>query len=194
MFYLLLLLLNVYNANANANANLLFHDETCKILDHRECIDSLGCGWCDNITIHDDYVYTNGSECKYVGFCGVDNNNNTCIYKNDNYICSTLRFVVICLFLVFIFTISYTLFISSYRCLERSNMSEVFKHIIRLVIVIVIFAPIFISYYFNYIVFAVSISIESFLAILFWLCYGRKIINVYNNPKYQPINDIYDSI
>jgi hypothetical protein len=186
MFYLLLLLLNVYNTNAN----LLFQEETCKILDHKECIDSFGCGWCDNITVVDDYDYTNGSECKYIGVCGVYNNyNTTCIYKNSNYVCNTLRFVIICLFFVFIFTISYTLFISSYRCLERSNMSDILKNIIRLVIVIVILSPICISYYFNYIVLAVSIAIESFLAILFWLCYGRKIIDVYNNPNYQPIND-----
>tara|TARA_Y100000590_G_C15735339_1_gene1018325 strand:+ start:3501 stop:4073 length:573 start_codon:yes stop_codon:yes gene_type:complete len=190
MGYLLLLLLNVHSANAN----LLFQDETCEMLDYKNCINSIGCGWCDNITVIDDYLYINGSECKYVGFCGVDNNS-TCFYKNENYICTSIRFAVICLFILFICTVSYTLILSSYRCLERSNMNMLFKNITIIFIALIIFAPIIISYYFNYIVFAVSIGIETFLAILFWACYGRKIIKTYNNPQYQLINDSqYDSI
>ena len=181
------------------NINIFDPIESCEYLEKAECIESYGCGWCNNLTIINNSIYTNGtSHCDYIGFCGIDFlNKNECTYKNVNFICTILRTCIVFIFLIYILTMSYTLLLSTSNCLHNSNISNVCKYFIRIFMIILVLSPIVVAYYFSYIVLAIVIASESILAFIFWSCYGYKVIKVYNNPKYRRLNSndyLYESL
>lgn len=184
-----MLSLILFNIVSN-NANFLYPNDSCNYLDEYKCINSYGCGWCNNT-----FTELNITGCKYIGFCGINEVYGTsCNYMNTNYLCGALRWIFAFVIFIIFVTISYTLLLGMSRCLLRYDYSPVCKILIQIICISLVILPLLVSYYYNYISLAIFLGAESIFAIGFWICNGGRIMRTYNNPNYEINNLGYSSI
>jgi len=169
-------------------------NNVCNYNTSNECVNELGCGWC-NYT-------TNKPICKYVGVCYLNvNNANTNITEMH---CEVETKQVFCeLSKIFLFFVVLGTSISVMSCgfviIKRiipNIPCQILSYYILLIIVLSISVlPSVSFYYFTSIDFMVITTSLLFLSILFWIYYGgENVRKIYINRTHSEYSEIENEI
>jgi hypothetical protein len=172
----------------------LSYNHGCEFIDRDSCIDTYGCGWCNNVT-------DNMDQCIPMPICGnISKIYDICEYRDTSTVCNVSNTMFYLMLMVIFLSISFCIFNLLHKLFLRINIGNNAKCMITLLFLGSSVAT-FIVWENNYKIFEYLFIIQLGLLILFWLCYGgTSAVKIYRNQafnefiefnenEYEPINN-----
>ena len=171
-----------------STTNSLSYNHGCEFINRDSCIDTYGCGWCNNVT----------DQCIPVPICGnISKIYDICEYRDTKNVCNVSNTMFLLMLLVIFFSITFCILNVFHKLFLRININNNVKCVIILLFIGLSVATL-IVWDKNYKIFEYIFISQLGLLILFWFCYGgnsvvkiyrNRAFNEFNENDYEPINN-----
>ena len=176
-FYLLLF--------TTTNSVSLSYNHDCDFTDRIACINTYGCGWCNNIT----------DKCIPVPICGnMSKIYDICEYRDTSDVCHVSSTMFSLMLMGIFLSISFCILVVLNNLFLRLDTSKGVKLLVVLCLICLSVSSLVALYSnsnSNYKIFEYIFIGQLSLLILFWLCYGSSsVVKVYRNRAYEEYLEI----
>jgi hypothetical protein len=162
----------------------LSYNHGCKFIDRDSCIDTYGCGWCNNVTV----------QCIPMPICGnVSNIYDICEYRDTTSVCNISNTMFLLMLLVIFLSISFCILNLLHKLFLRINIGNNAKGMIILLFVGYSVATLIVWEH-NYKMFEYIFIGQLCLLIIFWCCYGgTSAVKIYRNRAFTEYSEITEN-